>query len=346
MPGALTVPLRRAPWLLLAASLAIAPRAHAQSDEQLARARNEFREAIALQAAGNFAGALAKLQAVAAVRTTPQVRFNIAVCEKQLGKLVTALGNFTLAESEALDQGLAEVAAKAGEHIRDIASRIPKLTIVRGEGAETASIALDGVSLGAAVIGTEMNVDPGPHTIVASIDGEARFSTTVALVEQASERIVIRIERAESAPIVREESPATVSSASSDDLPREGGWSKRHTAWTALGVGGASTAAGVVFLVLRSGAIRDLDAVCRDGHCPPSAEGIADNGKLYSGLAGASFVVGAAGLAIGSVMLFGGSGEGEDDDSRDISSAPKKRDLALTLGAPGASLGAGFMGRF
>lgn len=327
---------RRAGWLSLVALLTLAPRVHAQTNEELARARGEFREAIALQAAGDYAGALAKLQSVAAVRMTPQVRFNIAVCEKNLGKLVAALGNFTLAQSEALDQDLEDVAAKAEEHIEDIRARIPKLTIVRGEGAETAAISLDGVALGAAVIGTEMNVDPGPHLIVATQDGETRFSTKVELAERAVERIVVRFE----APVVATSpKPAPMPIVPDAIEPEPSGWTKQHSAWTALGVGGAGTIAGVVFLVLRSGTISDLDAVCIAGHCPPSAEPTADRGKLYTGLAGASFVVGAAGLGLGGYLLFG-------DKQSEAAASSRTPTLAWTTGAPGAPAGASLVGSF
>lgn len=323
--------------LFLATSLALAPTAYAQSDEELARARSEFREAIALQAAGNYAGALAKLQSVAAVRMTPQVRFNIAVCEMHLGKLVSALGNFTLAESAALDQGIEEVAAKAAEHIEDLRARIPKLTIVRGEGAETAAISLDGVKLGAAAIGTELDVDPGPHAIVATIDGETRFSTTIEIAERTTERVVVRIESKAEEAVVASEPQAPVAFEVTEDA--SSGWSKRETAWVSLGVGGAGTVAGIVFLVLRSGAISDLDEVCVNGRCPPSAEPTADRGKLYTGLSVASFVVGAAGLGLGGYLLFG------DKTGSETAKKPTAR-VALTTGAPGAAAGASLVGSF
>lgn len=344
MPAAKAASYRRTGWLVLAATLAAASPVYAQSDEQLARARSEFREAIALQAAGDYAGALTKLHAVAAVRTTPQVRFNIAVCEKNLGKLTTALGSFTLAESDALDQGLAEIAEKAREHIDDIESRVPKLTIMRGEGAEAASIALDGVSLGASVIGTEMSVDPGPHTIVAKVGEKVLFTATVDLPERGTERVVVRIESlAEETGAPVESAPVLLSSREHDE-PAEGGWSTRHTAWVAIGAGGASATAGIVLLVLRGGAISDLDAVCQEGRCPPSAEPIADRGKLYTGLAGATLAVGAAGLAIGGVMLFSDRAKGPEDEG--VAKAANGRHLAWTVGAPGASTGASLVGRF
>src|SRR4051794_28288288 len=67
----------------------------------LKRAREQFAQALALQTGGDWAGALALLKEVAAVRRTPQVRFNIALCEEQLGLLVAALGDYELAGAPA-----------------------------------------------------------------------------------------------------------------------------------------------------------------------------------------------------------------------------------------------------
>jgi hypothetical protein len=56
----------------------VAPVAHAQSQDDLDRARNLFRQGLSLEAAANWAAALGKFQDVARVKLTPQVRFHIA----------------------------------------------------------------------------------------------------------------------------------------------------------------------------------------------------------------------------------------------------------------------------
>src|SRR5687768_4217497 len=82
---------------LFTALSTIAVPAAAQDEEALAQARAKFNEAIALQAAGDCARALEKFQAVARIKLTPQVQFNIALCEERLGRLVAALGHYRLA---------------------------------------------------------------------------------------------------------------------------------------------------------------------------------------------------------------------------------------------------------
>src|SRR5688572_15952181 len=96
---------------LLAALLA-GPSAEAQTKEELAKAREAFNDGVALASGNNCAGAIAKYKEVARVKMTPQVAFNIAECEERLGKLVSALGNYRLAQSQLEDP---KVKAKAKE---------------------------------------------------------------------------------------------------------------------------------------------------------------------------------------------------------------------------------------
>jgi hypothetical protein len=79
-------PLRAARIGAAAAIIALttAPAITAQAEEPsratLAKAREEFRRGLALEAAGDWSGALAAFKEVALVKSTPQVRFHIAQC--------------------------------------------------------------------------------------------------------------------------------------------------------------------------------------------------------------------------------------------------------------------------
>src|SRR6266536_1068043 len=117
------------------------------------RARAQFRQGLALETAGDWAGALSLFQQVASVKLTPQVRFHIGLCEEHLGRLASALGDYEIAAHEADEAKVAEVSAQVAARRDDLQARIPKLTIVRGSGAEYATLSLDGVSLGSSSIG-------------------------------------------------------------------------------------------------------------------------------------------------------------------------------------------------
>src|SRR5215213_7178870 len=75
--------------------------AFAQDAAELKKARLQFQQATELERAGNWTAALQAFREVGQVRMTPQVRFHIAVCEENLGRLVAALGGYELALADA-----------------------------------------------------------------------------------------------------------------------------------------------------------------------------------------------------------------------------------------------------
>src|SRR5689334_6741083 len=96
--------------------LVLAPRtalAQQQEDPAVLKARENFREGVALMAAQDWASALAKFKSVGQVKMNAQVAFNIAECERELGKLVSALGNYRLAMAKAQEGGAEKVAEAA-----------------------------------------------------------------------------------------------------------------------------------------------------------------------------------------------------------------------------------------
>jgi tetratricopeptide (TPR) repeat protein len=322
----------RAACVVLAVSLALggAPRQvlaqpPAESEEAaIARAREQFTQALALQTAGDWAGALALLKQVAAVRPTPQVRFNIALCEENLGRLVSALGDYEIAAADARDSDVAqEVDARLGA----LRARIPKIIIQRGEGAEAATILLDGVEIGDPVVGTPVPADPGPHVIEARAIGYKPFRQTVRLAEQQTETIVVTLEVD---PVPPPESAGPV---------RTGAPALRTAGFVTAGVGVASLIGSGIFFYLRGQAIDDLDAECggKGDACPESLRDTYDAGRSYNTLANVTLAIGAVGIAAGIPMILLGSSGSQE---------PPRAGVKLVPAAPGADGGASLVGRF
>ncbi len=327
---------------LVALCLSTAGNASAQSKEELDRARVLFREGVALSAANNCAAALGKFQEVSKVKMTAQVAFNIGECEERLGKLVEALGNYRVAASMAADDKRAkDVAAKVGERVEALEARIPKLTIKRGEGADTATIELDGVELGASQISTELPVNPGSHVVTGKVDGKEYLKETVSLEEKENKTFEVTIELPKQV-----EKPIEQTKPDQPPPPPKGG--SKVPGAVVLGLGIASGVVSGVFWGLRGGALSDLDTMCGgDSSCPPSAQDTADQGKLYTGVAEATALVGVAGIVTGIVLLAtsGPSAPKKQDGEGD--STQSKRGMRFVASAPGASVG-GFslVGRF
>jgi hypothetical protein len=267
----------------------------------LKRAREQFGQALALQTAGDWAGALTLLKEVAAVKSTPQVRFNMALCEEKLGKLVAALGDYELAAADARAEKADQVAEEVEGRLESLRQRIPKITVKRGSGAESAAVALDGISLGDQVIGTPMPTDPGPHTLEATAPGFKAFRQSVRVAEQQSETVEIVLEALPAPPVGGPDgSPTHVSGRS----PVYG--------YIIGGIGIASLGASGVFFGLRASKISDLDKACPNNQCATHAhDDDIKAGKLYTAIADVTLAVGVAAVASGAILVLTSGPSGE-----------------------------------
>jgi len=317
----------------------------AQTKQELNKARAQFREGLALAAANNCAGALVKFKAVAEVKMTPQVAFNIAECEEKLGKLVSALGNYRLAESAAAgDPKAKDVAAQAGPRIAAIEGRIPKITITRGKNAEAASIEVDGIEIGEAQIGAPMPVDPGPHRVVGKVDGAEIWSETVTVAEKDEKPVeVIGKEVPKIEPTDRPPPPEL---PKEEPKPTSSGPSIPGIVLTSVGVVAIGAGLGV-FFGPRQSKLDELYALCGgDNHCPPSAKPTEDEGRLLTGIAQGAVGVGAASLITGVILLAVGGGKAGGEKKAEAS-ALSPSNVRFVGAAPGANLGGlGIVGRF
>ncbi|WP_437839961.1 tetratricopeptide repeat protein [Sorangium sp. So ce1153] len=337
----------------LGAALLAAPPAGAQTKEELAEARALFQQGVALSAANNCPAALAKFHAVANVRRTPQVLFNIAECEARLGKLVSALGNYRIAAAAADgDPKARDVTANVGPRIEDLEQRIPRLAIRRGQGALTATILLDGSALGAAEMSADIPVDPGPHVVSARIGDREVVRETVTLEERDEKTVEVAVtEPPRPAAPPRAAAPPDTAPP---EAPRPAARPSKVPGLVVLGAGIASGVVGGVFLGLRAGTLSDLDALCGgDRSCPPSARPTADRGRLYTGVAEVGIGLGVAGVAAGIALLVT-SGRGAAAAEPRAGAAAARRTAgagvpraAIVPHAPGADLaGLGVAGRF
>jgi hypothetical protein len=270
-----------------------------QSAGDLTHARTQYRQGLSLEAAGDWAGALAKFEEVARVKLTPQVRYHIARTKEHLGRLNEALGDYRLAEYEAQQadaKELAEITRARGE----LEAKIPKLVITRGAGAEAARIELDGVELGEARVGQEVNVDPGPHRIVVKVSrGSFEQTVTLAEAEKKSVEIVPPANLGRGA-----ETPVSEPEADAQAAPKAVESSRSPLPWIIGGVGAASLVASGVFFVLRKGVESDLEEGCRDDVCPERLRDTEDKGKTYTTVSNVTFAVGALGIGVAAVMLL------------------------------------------
>lgn len=345
--------------------MVLVPQAHAdQAKLDATRARELFREALALEAAGDYASALGKLQQVASFKTTPQVSFNLGVCNEKLGKLVVALGHYRLALADAeQDPALKKVAAEATRALGELEPKIPTLTLKRGKGADTASVTVDGKEVSSTAIGSPMMLDPGVHSVEASADGYQNFKKQLRLDTSEKATLEIVMTPGASTPLVAgpkssaSAAPSTptapnasaASSESAGDAPPPAsssspGSGMRTAGWIALGVGVIGGITSGVFYAKRSSAISDLNGMCGADKqsCPDSARATIDDGKSATLIGNVGLAVGAVGLVTG-IILLASAGGGEEKPA--AAPAPAAR-IRLIPASPGTWAGATIDARF
>jgi hypothetical protein len=268
--------------------------APAQGDA-LAQLRAVFAEGRALEDKGHWAEALEKFKEVAAGKMTPQVRFHIALCEENLGKLVSAMRGFQLAASEGTAAGSSavEVPPAATQHAEALRARIAKLHIEVTGKLTTSKITLDDTPLIDKDFGAEVDVDPGRHVIeVRDASGKSTFRKELTLAEKGAEKVEVPVADAEEAPKTTPPPPSP----------------SRVPAYATGAVGLAALAGSGVFFALRASNIATIASHCKDPvnytGCQPGDQNLANQGKIYNGVADALLGVGIAGVATGTILFF------------------------------------------
>lgn len=328
---------------------AVCTGAHAQATELTKdQARSLFQEALALVAAGDYAGALDKLQRVASYKRTPQVLYYIAVCHEKTGKLVMALGEYRIALADAQAIGADDVVTETKAAIENLEPRIPLLTISKGEGAAAATILVDGKEIGDTAVGLPMAFDPGTRVVVAQAPGYKPFRQEVKLAENEKASVEVTLEkRSVPASPPPSSSPTGVEDAdASAAIDTDAGQGPNTLAWLSTGVGVVGLGASAYFFSQRSKAISDLDDACGPDKnaCPASMQSTYDDGKRDTTLANVTLGVGIVGVATG-IILFASSGSAETGEQPQ---QPKQPGLAWRVvpQSPGSWAGMSLDGRF
>lgn len=221
---------------LVIAVCAGADRGWAQDDASGDKVAAEqlFVEGRALMAQQQFEAACPKLQASLELDPASGTQINLARCYENLGKLASAWRHYREASDRAVRDGNTERAQAARKFAAELEPRLPRLIIklrspagppgVPGMPALPALVVRrDGMPVSAALFGTAVYVDPGPHEVTATAPGRAPFSTTITVAEAATSTVEIPELALAAAPPATETTvpgvPASPGSPSSKDSP-------------------------------------------------------------------------------------------------------------------------------
>ncbi|WP_437915439.1 CDC27 family protein [Sorangium sp. So ce302] len=202
--------------------------------------------------AGRYEEALAAFrEADAQVHAPPFLLFAARSCER-LGRLLEARSLYQRVVDEPIEasapQEFQQAHADAWVELTALASRIPTLEIaVTGEAPGAVELTLDGERV---VQTVPMERDPGEHTVVATMSGQAPVTRTIRLSEGVKERLSIVLAPAPA--------PRPGSAPPSGDAIQAARSDVNMAALIGGGVAtGAGALAGVVFTLVANGKASD-----------------------------------------------------------------------------------------
>jgi hypothetical protein len=306
----------------------LAASAHAEpTAEDLASARELFKEGRTLREQGDLPKALEKLRAAHALGQTPITGLELARTYVLVGKLVDArevslgVARLPVASDET---GRSDAArAEAVKLATSLEPRLAKLIVtVKGMPAMSAvSVSVDGEAIPVAAIGEPRSADPGVHVAVLTLAGGGEVRTEIEVKEGESRALVL-----DAATAINPSPPAPPpppTPARPEPPPSSHPDPILVTGATAGGLGlliGASF--GIATFVTKG----SLETDCPGGRCGPAH--YAELTTAQNQATGATIGFGIAGAGAAAVIL-------------DLIFAPKK---SATKAAIVPELGAGWVG--
>src|SRR5262249_28271827 len=142
-------------------------------------------------------------------------QFNLADCYEKVGQTASAWAGFLEAASAAKSMGQTDREKVPRERAATLAPRLSKLTITSTEAASISGLEIkrDGTTVGRALWGTAIPVDPGSHVVQVTAPGKKPWQTT-AKVEGDKASVVVTIPPLEDEPAA---APATAGETMSAD---------------------------------------------------------------------------------------------------------------------------------
>jgi hypothetical protein len=302
------------------AAVSRAPRAASTPpDPEIARASEAFRRGSELAKTGDWEGALAAYEESASIKAHPLTTYDIAFCERALGRYVRASLHFEEVLSSAATFSLPrDLMNDAGRCLEEVRARIVHVSIARHP--EDLAVKVDGLPLERAkasgdpvyIVGTqttvtelprgnlELLVDPGTHVFVGSGPAEARVVESASYA--AGQQAVVTLSLPQhtkpvsppASPRLREDTPVPA-------------YKPNHTAaYIAFGIGGAGLVSAAVFSGLSLAEKHSLDSSgkCMGQLCPPEYADRESRMRTFADVATVSIATFAAGAAVGTYLLL------------------------------------------
>ncbi|WP_437980399.1 tetratricopeptide repeat protein [Sorangium sp. So ce117] len=235
----------------------------------------------------------------------PGALLNLGDCEEKRGRVATAWSIFRqLARDLPANDDRRPIAQSRAAALE---ARVSRLTIRLAPGAPAdTAVQRAGVPVGAGSLGSPLPVDPGEVQVTAAAPGRKQKIFTVQLAEGAQVELLVAPEEAAAAEGAGPALPPKTA-------PQEAGGSPRRTAgWISAGVGAVGIGVGAVFGARAIGKKGDAEAYCdEDNVCLDQGIKLQKQGVTAGTISTVAFLVGAAALGTGAVLVFTAPSSGQ-----------------------------------
>ncbi len=329
------------------------------SATETAAARSLAIEGLKLAQSGNCVDATPKLERAEKLYHSAVVAGRLGECYVSLGRLVegTEILRKMLREplpadpTPALTKGL----ERAQRALDSAKPRIAGLTI-KVVVVDDLVVKVDGEPVPAALLDTEIPSDPGEHGVEASAPGFSKAIARINVGEGERKTVALTLTRdpdavAVAAPVAKAAGASTAHQATAatateraPEQPPASAKPNRVPAFLSLGLGTAAIGAGAFMGTLAMNQHKELEKSCIDGVCPPDKADDLDAAKRLGTFSTVAFGVGAAGVVLGTVLLFTAS-SGDADHAHGAQSSRRFAGLSrprAALGPTSIQLGADF----
>ena len=322
----------------LCAVLSATPaRAFAQTAEDVATAKAAIVEARMLRSKRDYAAALPKFQAAYALVPTPLTGVDLAKTMIQLGQFVQAEDVLTavtrMPKSDREIDAHRQARVEASKLVVPLRARIAVLTVISSgvPVGENASISIDGRTVPAASLSVPRRMNPGHHTVEASLGAGSARNIELDLKEGESRELTIDL-TPERAPRTTNAQPvdgphSTQQNAPPADNDTGKGGSRTTVALVLGGAGVVATGVGAYLNLNGKAKYNEAKSKCDSTGCLPSDADTARHAATQGTVGMVLLGVGAA-TVIASATLWLTAPRSKNSSA----GAQRRLDVSLALG--------------
>jgi hypothetical protein len=298
--------------LVAAVALLSSPVARAQSEADIATAREIAKEAFSAYDAGDFPRAEQLFERASKLYQAPTLLLGLARARAKLGKYVEARENYLRIIRAKLpddaNDAFREAQETARREVQEVEPKIAWVTVsLDGAEASEITITIDDHAVPPEAIGARRPVDPGRHVVRANGDGFESFAASFEVGEGGAETIAVRVVRSSPDSI----DPPPVVPPEHDESSAAGGSVLPIVGWSLLGVGGAGLIVGAVTGGVAVSQHGELSDNCVGNRCEADQYGTLDSFETMSTVSTVGLVAGGVIAAVGLTLVLVAPSEGD-----------------------------------